>query len=481
MGAVRVVGGRYELTRPLGRGGMGEVWAGVDLRLDRQVAVKLLRPGSLPVGVDHESLIARFDREARLTARLEHPGVPAVYDTGRDGDDLFLVLQLINGADLAEFQAENEPVPIGWVVAAGAQLASILGVAHAAKLVHRDLKPRNVMITMDGHVKVLDFGLAVLRDVNATRITKTAEALGTPAYMAPEQAMHGDASPASDMYSVGCVLYELLSGQPVFTANTPLALMHRHLTDLPTPVISLRDEVGPELDALVSGLLAKDPAERPTAPEVYDRLIAVLPIGAGAPRAIPMDPTRPFRDPLAAPRRPGQPTLVEPPPPFPSPPPPPPPPPPRRRGFVAAAKRLAEGFLIAISVLWLGLALIGLATDNRTAVNLVGLFTGIPLLAVGVLVRKLRMGNPHLWTIHPLHRTDVFVPADNAFERGVAKFLLLGGALVLVGMIGNAISERSVPAPILAGFLLAGVLIVPGLIMWLRRHGTHCGATHPPD
>jgi serine/threonine protein kinase len=308
----RIVGDRYSLVRPLGRGGMGEVWLGRDTRLDRDVAVKLLRPSSLPAGADVDALINRFAREARLTAKLENPGVPAVYDTGSDEDDLYLVMQLIGGADLAEFQAENEPVPVGWVVAIGAQIASVLGAAHGAGLIHRDLKPRNVMITETGEIKVLDFGIAVLRDVDMTRITRTSEAVGTPAYMAPEQAMHNQASPSSDLYSLGCVLYELLTGQYVFDAQTPLAMMHRHFNDTPEPVLSLRPEAGQQLADLITRLLAKKPEARPVdAREVYDALMPLLPPPSPGNALIPMDPTRPFRDHLAVSKRPDRSTSVQ--------------------------------------------------------------------------------------------------------------------------------------------------------------------------
>jgi serine/threonine protein kinase len=282
---------------------MGEVWSALDVRLDRAVAVKLLRPDGLPAGIEHETLISRFQREARLTAKLEHPSVPAVYDTDTSDGDLFLVMELIEGGDLTEFQAEYEPAETGWTVAIGAQIASVLGAAHAVNLVHRDLKPRNVMITPNGRVKVLDFGVASLLDPDITRITATAQSLGTPAYMAPEQAMHGLVSPASDLYSLGCVLYELITGKPVFTASTALAMMHRHHSEAPTPVRTLRPDAPRELAVMVEQLLAKQPALRPAnALEVYDRLMPLLPSNWAHPvREFPMDPTRPFRDPHATP------------------------------------------------------------------------------------------------------------------------------------------------------------------------------------
>ena len=182
----RTVAGRYELTGPIGRGGMGEVWAGYDQRLDRPVAVKLLRPSSFPPGTDLPVLAARFTRESRLTARLEHRGVPAVFDAGTDSGDLYLVMQLIAGHDLADVIAERSPLPVSWAVAIAAQITAVLGAAHAISLVHRDLKPRNVMLSPDGTVTVLDFGVVALLEPDITRLTTTGETLGSPAYMAPE-------------------------------------------------------------------------------------------------------------------------------------------------------------------------------------------------------------------------------------------------------------------------------------------------------
>lgn len=300
----RTVAGRYELTGPLGRGGMGEVWAGYDQRLDRPVAVKLLRPSSFPPGTDLPVLAARFTRESRLTARLEHRGVPAVFDAGTDSGDLYLVMQLIAGHDLADVIAERSPLPLTWAVAIAAQITAVLGAAHAISLVHRDLKPRNVMLSPDGTVTVLDFGVAALLEPDVTRLTTTGETLGSPAYMAPEQALRGAASPRSDFYALGCILHELLCGSPVFSADLPLALLQKHLEDPPRPLRELRADVPQPIERLVLDLLAKDPEQRPDgAEDVYERLLPHLPRPApidetdgGQAR---MDPTRPYRRPLA--------------------------------------------------------------------------------------------------------------------------------------------------------------------------------------
>jgi serine/threonine protein kinase len=479
--AERIVGDRYELVRPLGWGGMGEVWLGRDNRLDRDVAVKLLRPGGLPAGVDVESLVARFAREARLTAKLENSGVPAVYDTGTDNDDLYLVMQLIGGADLAEFEAENEPVPVGWVAAIGAQVASVLGAAHAVGLVHRDLKPRNVMITNSGEVKVLDFGIAVLRDADLTRITRTAEAVGTPAYMAPEQAMHGASSPSSDLYSLGCVLYELLTGQIVFEASTALAIMHRHYSDVPSPVLDLRPDVDPRLADLVTRLLAKDPRQRPAdAREVYDILVRLIPEPSNG-SLIPMDPTRPFRDLLSMPEPPAPlpawasaeipaffpPPRADPEPEIPNPP---------ASRYDTPVRRMVESALIAIGFMSIGFDLgdwdnpaAGSLTDRLFNVGL-----GLGLVLIGALMRKRRLALRYLWSVSWYRPTR---PASIG-ERITEKVLLIFGILVLavyapptvlsVSGISPWSLEGTTPA---TGLSLCFAVLIPGLIMRQRRLG----------
>lgn len=269
---------RYELTSPIGRGGMGEVWAAFDKRLDRKVAVKLLRAQVLPPGVNRQGLAARFVRESRMTARVEHPGVPAVFDAGADGDRLYLVMQLVPGTDLADFLAERSPLPIAEAAAITAQIASVLATAHAASLVHRDLKPRNVMIRPDGTVVVLDFGVAALIDSDITRVTTTGETVGSPAYMSPEQVVGGKPTPRSDLYALGCILHELLAGVRPFTAQGSFAAMRQQVDDPPPLLRTQRPDAPEELERLVLDLLAKEPAHRPAdASDVYARLRPFLP------------------------------------------------------------------------------------------------------------------------------------------------------------------------------------------------------------
>ncbi|HZM77831.1 MAG TPA: serine/threonine-protein kinase, partial [Candidatus Limnocylindrales bacterium] len=181
-----LINGRYELEDlPIARGGMGEVWIGRDVKLEREVAVKFIR---FPEGHPDKDLVRRFVRESRITARLEHPGVPAVYDVGTHENRPFLVMQRIRGISVADLIAEHGALPIGWAAAIAAQACAVLSVAHQASLIHRDLKPANLMLDREGCVKVLDFGLAVALDnADVSQITRTGQTLGTPAYMAPEQ------------------------------------------------------------------------------------------------------------------------------------------------------------------------------------------------------------------------------------------------------------------------------------------------------
>ncbi|TNH26937.1 serine/threonine protein kinase [Micromonospora orduensis] len=271
------VGDRYELTYPVGRGGMGQVWAGFDERLDRPVAIKFLRQLEVPED-ERETAGKRFRREARATARLDHPGLPAVHDLGVHGEDLFLVMQLVPGIVLADHIAEQERLPVGEAVSIAAQVCSVLAAAHAASLVHRDLKPQNLMITPSGVVKVLDFGVAaLLGPAGASRLTATGRTLGTPAYIAPEQAQGGPVGPAADLYALGCILFEMLGGNPPYEAANAPDMMRRHI-DAPIPIITeYRSDVPDDLAHLIYCLLAKDPAERPaSAREVRQLLMPFL-------------------------------------------------------------------------------------------------------------------------------------------------------------------------------------------------------------
>ncbi|GHB84384.1 protein kinase [Streptomyces cirratus] len=296
----RLIGERYQLASILGQGGMGQVWTAYDRRLDRRVAVKLLRPDKVAgPGTVAEELRRRFVRECRVTAQVDHPGLVTVHDAGNDGDELFLVMGHVDGSNLADHLVEHSPYPWQWAVAVTAQLCSVLSAVHAVPIVHRDLKPRNIMVRPDGTVLVLDLGVASVMDTDTTRLTNTGTPIGSPAYMAPEQAMGGAVGPYTDLYALGVLLYELLSGNVPFAGSTALGVLHRHLYEPPAPVRRVRPEIPHALEAVLLHLLAKDPQDRPaSAQAVYESLAPLLPRQGGAPSG-PLDPTRPFLRPQA--------------------------------------------------------------------------------------------------------------------------------------------------------------------------------------
>ncbi|MFC0540170.1 serine/threonine-protein kinase [Kutzneria chonburiensis] len=265
-----IVADRYELDDlPLSRGGMGAVHGGHDQHLDRRVAVKFLH---WPGGSDDE-LERRFVREARILARLEHPGAPVLYDFGAHEHRLFQVMQFIDGVTVADLVSEHGPVPVPWAASIAAQACAVLAAAHALGIAHRDLKPTNLMLCPDGSVKVLDFGLALLRESDLAQFTRAGQILGTPAYMAPEQIQRGAAGPSSDLYALGCVLHEMLTGRQLFTGPTAYAVFDRQVNEPPPAVPGLPTE----LAQLLKDVLEKDPSHRPAdAAALYDRLLPVV-------------------------------------------------------------------------------------------------------------------------------------------------------------------------------------------------------------
>lgn len=269
MGQERVLAGRYRLVSPLGRGGMGQVWEAFDTRLNRKVAVKLLTAGAFAASPGSDLDVRRFTREAAVTAWLVHPNVPAVFDAGTYDDGLYLVMEIVDGYTIGDLVAEQGPLPVGWAAGIAGQVAAVLAIAHQRGILHRDIKPQNVMLTRDGTAKVLDFGVA---GIISQRITSTGVVVGTPGYMAPEQLHNLPAIPRTDLYALGCLLYEMLAGEPVFTATSQAGLMRMHLEHVPPPL--RRRDVPPQLESLLWQLLAKDPGRRPAdAHEVYDLLL----------------------------------------------------------------------------------------------------------------------------------------------------------------------------------------------------------------
>ena len=248
--------GRYRVATKIATGGTSTVYRGLDTRLDRPVALKVM--DSRYAG--DQQFLTRFQLEARSVARLKDPGLVAVYDQGLDARHPFLVMELVEGGTLRELLSERGPMPPHAVAAVLRPVLGGLAAAHGAGLVHRDVKPENVLISDQGDVKIVDFGL--VRAVAAAGITSTSVILGTAAYLSPEQVRDGDASPRSDVYAVGIVAYELLTGQTPFSGDSALSIAYQRLdTDVPAPgtVIS---GVPEQFDRLVRRATARDPADR---------------------------------------------------------------------------------------------------------------------------------------------------------------------------------------------------------------------------
>ncbi|MGC5007171.1 tetratricopeptide repeat protein [Streptomyces sp. DT203] len=264
----RLIQSRYRLLDLIGRGGMGEVWRARDESLGRHVAVKCLKP----VGPQHDQsftriLRERFRREARVAAALQHRGVTVVHDFGEHDGVLYLVMELLDGRNLSQLLEDNKqhPLPVPDIVDIAEQVADALGYTHQQGIVHRDLKPANIMRLTDGTVKICDFGIARLgHDIGFTsRLTGTGIAMGTPHYMSPEQISGGQVDHRSDLYSLGCVLYEIATGVPPFDLDDAWAVLVGHRDTQPEPLRTHRAELPGFFDRVVLELLAKTPEERP--------------------------------------------------------------------------------------------------------------------------------------------------------------------------------------------------------------------------
>ncbi|MFJ4906438.1 tetratricopeptide repeat protein [Streptomyces sp. NPDC093249] len=268
MGESRLIQGRYRLHEVIGRGGMGEVWRATDEALGRGVAVKCLKP----LGPQQDPQVftvvrERFRREARVAAALQHRGITVVHDFGEYDGVLFLVMELLEGRNLSQLLAANEqePLPVHDLVEIADQVADALAYTHGHGIVHRDLKPANIMRLKDGTVKICDFGIARLgADMGFTsKLTGTGIAMGTPHYMSPEQIGGGEIDHRSDLYSLGCVLYELATGVPPFDLGDSWAILIGHRDTVPRPPRAHRAELPDYFDRMVVDLLAKVPEERP--------------------------------------------------------------------------------------------------------------------------------------------------------------------------------------------------------------------------
>ncbi|WP_206068805.1 serine/threonine-protein kinase [Nonomuraea composti] len=293
-----VVGGRYRLLRTIGKGGMGMVWHAHDEVLGRDVAVKEVLPPPNMSGPEREEFAVRTFREARAAGRVAHPGVATVYDVLEERGHPWIVMQLVQSRTLGALIREEGPMPPAQAAGIGLQLLEALRAAHAAGVLHRDVKPDNVLLSQDGRAVLTDFGIATTED--EAPVTRTGILVGTPAFMAPERAAGGRATPASDLWSVGVTLYLAVEGHSPFQRDTALATLGAVMHAEPRPLA--RAGV---LAPVLLGLLRKDPAERMSLEEAERRLTAIL-TGAApertGPVTVPAGHRRPRRRllPLAA-------------------------------------------------------------------------------------------------------------------------------------------------------------------------------------
>lgn len=281
MGDDGLIRERYRLDERIGRGGMGEVWRAHDEALGRDVAVKALRPMSSAGDPDRLRVMReRFRREARVAASLQHQGITVVHDFGEDDGVLYLVMELLEGRNLSQLLDDRQgvPLPVPDVVDIAEQVAAALAYTHAQRIVHRDLKPANIVRLFDGTVKICDFGIARLgHDIGFTsRLTGGATAMGTPRYMSPEQIAGSELDHRSDLYSFGCVLYELVTGAPPFDVDDHWAVLVHHRDTPPEPLRDRRAEVPEALERLVLDLLGKEPDDRPQDASVVVKRLAAM-------------------------------------------------------------------------------------------------------------------------------------------------------------------------------------------------------------
>ncbi len=265
-----VFGRRYRVIEKIGSGGMADVFKAVDDVLGRTVAVKVLHPRY----ASDPTFVARFRQEAQAAANLSHPNIVNMYDWGRDGETYYIVMEYVKGTDLKSLVAQQGPLDPRKAAEYAAQVCGALAVAHGYDIIHRDIKPHNIVLAPDGTVKVMDFGIA--RAGNTT-MTQTGSVLGTAQYISPEQAQGKQLSPASDLYSLGVTLYEMVTGRPPFDADTPVATALQQVNDEPVPPRQVRASIPPALEAVILRAMRKNPAERyASATEMRDDLRRVV-------------------------------------------------------------------------------------------------------------------------------------------------------------------------------------------------------------
>jgi len=254
----RVLGDRYEIHRHLARGGMAQVYLARDRALDRPVAVKEL----VPEFATDPSFVERFRREAQSAARLTHPNVVAVYDWGTQDGTYFIVMEYVDGPSLSQLIRRDGALHPRRAAEIASEVAAALGFAHSQGVVHRDVKPGNVLLSASGQAKVADFGIARAMSSADEELTQTGSGMGTATYFSPEQAQGHAVDPRSDLYSLGCVLYEMLTARTPFSGDSPVAVAYKHVQEQPVPPSRINPNVPPALEAIDLKLLAKDPAQR---------------------------------------------------------------------------------------------------------------------------------------------------------------------------------------------------------------------------
>ncbi len=254
-----VIGNRYEMQDAIGRGGMATIFRAVDLRMGRIVAVKVLRE----VYSSDPKFVTRFQREARAASALQHPNIVQVYDYGQSEESYYIVMEFVDGTDLRRYLKRHGVLSVDRAVAIAHDVALGLGAAHRLGIVHRDVKPQNVMLNEAGLVKLTDFGIASMyKDVEAERLTTTGMTLGTVQYYAPEQAQGEIVAPSADVYALGIVLYEMLTGRTPFDGDTPVAIAMKHIQDEPDPPSMYNPRIPQGLERVIMRCLAKDPRDR---------------------------------------------------------------------------------------------------------------------------------------------------------------------------------------------------------------------------